>query len=214
MWVIRLVLLGLLIALVIACGYFLKYRKRYEIFLENRAVNLVIVVFYLLSCCLMAVLPSDPGVFPPPVFFVNPAAHIGFSVIGWILIGLALLVWVIAVWQRKALGGQDVKEGLLTSGIYQYFRHPIYVGITWMCLGLALVAGNWDGLLMFPAILLVNIAEAVIEEKYDVGVRFSSQYQEYRKQTRMFGPVWCWAVLAGSLLVVAGVVQYFYSGEI
>jgi hypothetical protein len=40
-------------------------------------------------------------------------------------------------------------------------------------------------------------------ECHDVGVRFASQYQEYRKQTRMFGPVWVWASLAGVLLGVA-----------
>jgi protein-S-isoprenylcysteine O-methyltransferase Ste14 len=71
-----------------------------------------------------------------------------------------------------------------------------------MCLGLALALVTWDGLLMFPAIFLVNAAEAFFEERYDVGVRFPSQYREYRKQTGMFGPVWMWI----SLVVVVAVV--------
>jgi protein-S-isoprenylcysteine O-methyltransferase Ste14 len=160
------------------------------------------VVVYLLLCILMAGLPSDPDVFTPPAVFVEPDVRIGYSAIGLVLIGLSVLFWVVAVGQRKALGGQDVKEGLLTSGLYRYFRHPIYASIIWMCLGLALTLGTWDGLLMFPAIFLVNAAEAFFEERYDVGVRFPSLYREYRKRTRMFGPLWVWASLAGALLAV------------
>ena len=205
MWAVRFALLGSSIALVGCCGYLLKHRGRYEKLLENGAVNLGLVAVYNLLCYLMVGLPSDPSAIPPPVFLADPRVRTGFSVVGQILIGLAVCVLVIAVRQRKALGGQDVKEGLLTSGIYRYFRHPIYTGIAWMSLGLALAPVNWDGFLMVPAVLLMNAAEAIIEERYDVGVRFRSQYQEYRKRTRMLGPVWCWLALAASLLVVAGV---------
>jgi protein-S-isoprenylcysteine O-methyltransferase Ste14 len=57
--------------------------------------------------------------------------------------------------------------------------------------------------LMFPAVVLVNVAQAAIEEKYDVGVRFRSQYEAYRKRTRMLGPTCCWVALAGVLSVLA-----------
>jgi protein-S-isoprenylcysteine O-methyltransferase Ste14 len=203
MWIVRFILLGLFITQVCVGSIFLSRRKQYEKLFENRFVNLAIVVVYLLLCILMAGLPSDLDVFSPPAFFVEPVVRIGYSIIGLVLIGLSGLFWGVAVRQRKALGGQDVKEGLLTSGLYQYFRHPIYASITWMCLGLALALGTWDGLLMFPAIFLVNAAEAFFEERYDVGVRFPSPYQEYRKRTRMFGPLWVWASLAGVLFAVA-----------
>lgn len=200
MWIIRLVLVGLLAVYVSVSGYLLKHRSKYERLLENRAVNVVIVVAYNLLCYLMVGLPSDPSVFPPPAFLAHPIVRVGFSVVGQILIVLAASLLVIALRQRKALGAQDVKEGLLTSGIYRYFRHPIYAGIVWMSLGLALAPMNWDGLLTFPAVLLMNAAQAVSEETYDVGLRFRYQYQAYRKQTRMFGPTWCWMALGGVLL--------------
>jgi protein-S-isoprenylcysteine O-methyltransferase Ste14 len=208
MWTIRLVLLGLLIVLVASCGYLLKHRKKYKNLLENRGVNLAMVVSYLLLCFVMVLLPSDPRAIPSPAFFLDASVRIGFSVIGWILIGLAILVWIIALRQRKALGGQDVVEGLLTSGIYQYFRHPLYTATICICLGAALVTGNRDGLLMFPAVFVVNIAEAVIEERCDVGVRFPSEYREYRKRTRMLGPIWAWGILLVCVLTVA-VIPHF-----
>ena len=101
------------------------------------------------------------------------------------------------------LGGQDTKEGLLTSGIYRYTRHPIYTGIVWMSLGLALASVNWEGLLMVPAVFALNVLQAVIEERYDIGLQFPAQYKAYRKRTRMFGPVWCWAILGGILALLA-----------
>jgi protein-S-isoprenylcysteine O-methyltransferase Ste14 len=205
MWIIRFILLGLFITQVCVGSIFLSRRKQHEKLFENRFVNLAIVIVYLLLCILIAGLPSDPNVFTLPAFFVKPDVRIGYFVVGLVLIGLSVLFWAVAVRQRKALGGQDVKEGLLTSGLYRYFRHPLYASIIWMSLGLALVLGTWDGLLMFPAIFLVNAAEAFFEERCDVGVRFPSQYQGYRKRTRMFGPLWVWASLAGVLFAVAWV---------
>jgi protein-S-isoprenylcysteine O-methyltransferase Ste14 len=202
MWVVRFILLGLLMAVVAGGGILMKRRKQYEGLLENRMVNLALVVVYLLLCLLMSGLPSDPAVFSPPAFWARPDARAAFSVFGFLLIGLAVVFWIVAVRQRKALGAQDVKEGLLTSGLYRYFRHPIYTSIIWISLGLALLLGTWDGWLMIPAIFLVNALQAFLEKRCDVGVRFSAQYAEYRKQTRMFGPFWVWMPLAAVLIAV------------
>jgi protein-S-isoprenylcysteine O-methyltransferase Ste14 len=204
MWIVRLVLLGLLAVLVGASRYFLKHREKYERLLENGVVNLVLVLLYNLLCYLNVGLPSEQSVVPPPAFLAHSSVQLGFSVVGQVWMGLAALVMVVAVMQRKALGGQDTKEGLLTSGIYRYSRHPIYTGIVWMSLGLALASVNWAGLLMVPAVFGVNVVQAVIEERHDVGVRFRTQYEAYRKRTRMFGPAWCWAILVGILALLAG----------
>jgi protein-S-isoprenylcysteine O-methyltransferase Ste14 len=201
---LRLALLGALIALVGVSGYLLRHRQRYGKLLENTAVNLALVVVYNLLCYLLVGLPSDRSVVPPPAFLSRSTVRVGFSVVGQVLIGLAALTMIVSVWQRKALGGQEVKQGLLTAGIYRVFRHPIYAGIIGMSLGLALASVNWDGLLMVPAVVLANAAQAAIEERYDVGVRFRSQYEEYRKRTGMFGPLWAWAVLVGALVALVG----------
>jgi protein-S-isoprenylcysteine O-methyltransferase Ste14 len=204
MWIVRLVLLGLLAILVSTCGHLLKHRERYGRLLENDIFNLALVVLHNLLCYLTVGLPSAQSVVSLPVFLAHSSAKGGFSVVGQVLMGLAALVMVLAVIQRKALGGQDSKEGLLTSGIYRYARHPIYTGIVWMSLGLALASVNWEGLLMVPAVFLMNVAQAIIEERYDVGARFRSQYKAYRKRTRMFGPLWCWLTLGSILALLAG----------
>jgi protein-S-isoprenylcysteine O-methyltransferase Ste14 len=205
MWNVRFVLLGLLAAYVTISGYLLKHRDRYGGLLENGSVNLALVLLYNLLCYLIVGLPSDQGVLSLPAFFMHPAARTGLSTVGQVLIVAAAVMLVVAVVRRKALGGQDVKEGLLTSGIYRYFRHPIYTGIVWIALGFPLTTQNLDGLLMFPGVLLANAAQATVEEKWDVGARFQAEYEEYRKRTRMFGPVWFWVALMGILLALVGV---------
>jgi protein-S-isoprenylcysteine O-methyltransferase Ste14 len=205
MWIVRIILAVIMFIMVVAFGNILKRRRENDRLLENRPINLLGVIIYNLACYVMAGLPSDPGVISPPAFLENPAIRIGFPVAGLLLIGLTALGLFVVVRQRKTVGGEVVKQGLLTSGIYRYFRHPIYAGIVWVSLGVALVFGTWDGLLMIPVILLVNLAEALVEEKFDIGVRFPSEYREYRKRTRMFGPIWLWAGLAGILLAIVGV---------
>ena len=203
MWFVRLVLLGLLAVLVSTCGYLLKHRERYGRLFENSVVNLVLVVLYNTLCYLAVGLPSEQSVVSPPPFLAYSSVRHGFSVVGQVWMGLAALAMVAAVVQRQALGGQASKEGLLTSGIYRYARHPIYTGIVWMSLGLALASVNWEGLLMVPAVFALNVLQAVIEERYDIGLQFPAQYKAYRKRTRMFGPVWCWAILGGILALLA-----------
>jgi len=117
---------------------------------------------------------------------------------------------VITAAKRKALGGQDVKAGLLTTGTYRYFRHPIYTGIVWVSLGLPLITRNLDGLLMFPLVLGINIVEAVVEEKYDVGIRFREQYDAYKRTTKMFGPPGLWSTL---VLVLFAIISIGIIGE-
>jgi protein-S-isoprenylcysteine O-methyltransferase Ste14 len=201
MWFIRFALAGLLSVMVVVLGYLMRNREKLTTLFENRSANLVLVIAYCLICLLMAGLPSDPDIFPAPSFFTEGPARVGYTVIGSILTGTAVLVWIVAVRQRKALGGQDVKAGLLTTGLYGYFRHPIYTAIVWGCLGVALLLGTWDGLLMIPFIFLLNAAEAFLEERCDVGARFAAEYEEYRKRTGMFGPLWIWASLAVVLVV-------------
>jgi protein-S-isoprenylcysteine O-methyltransferase Ste14 len=211
MWTIRFALLGFLAAYVGLSGYLLKHRDRCKRFLESGPVNIVLVVLYNLLCYLIVGLPADESTLSLPAFFTHTIAQTGLSVLGQALIVAGVLLLLVTVVRRKALGGQDVKEGLLTSGIYRFFRHPIYAGIVWIALGFPLTTQNLDGLLMFPGVLLANIAQATAEERWDIGVRFPSEYEEYRQRTRMFGPIWLWVALIALLSTLAGI-PYLLAG--
>jgi len=184
--------------------YMVSHRKRHERVIENWAFNVLFVVAYVACCYLIAALPPAGGWDHRPDWLTYPGARAGFVAAGSVLICLGAALSVISVGQRRALGLQDGRAGLLTSGAYRYFRHPIYAGILWVSLGLSLVTRNPDGLLMFPALLGILIAQALIEEKYDMGVRFHEQYRDYRHTASMFGPAWLWSTIVVTILLIAG----------
>lgn len=132
------------------------------------------------------------------------SVYVGFTAIVSALVCAGVVLLLLSLKQRKAMGLQDSQEGLITSGVYRYFRHPIFKGIIWVCLGLALVTRNPDGLLTFPAIFVINFAGAINEERNDMGVRFHKPYRAYKQTTRMFGPIWIWSVVVFIILLLAG----------
>jgi protein-S-isoprenylcysteine O-methyltransferase Ste14 len=207
MWIVRCILLGLLVISVSFFAVFLRRRSdpKYGAVLENRPVNLLGVIAYNLACYLLAALPSEPGVFMPPAWLTDPIVKVGFLAVGIGLTALAVFIFIAAVLQRKTVGGENVKAGLLTSGVYRFARHPIYAGIFGVSTGLGLVFRSWDGLLMLPFILGLNLLEAGFEERFDIGVRYPAEYREYRKRTRPFGPAWFWIALALILLAIIGI---------
>ena len=204
MWIIRFILLGVLGASICVDPYLYRHRSRYAKLVENRIFNIAGVIVGNSFCYLIVGLPPAGGWNLRPDWLGYQSVRIGFPVIGLLLICAGALLAFATLKQRKVIGIQDVKEGLLTSGFYQYFRHPIYTGIMWVTLGLPLMMRNPDGLLMFPAIFVILFAAAIIEEKNDMCVRFREQYQAYRKTTRMFGPIWLWSVIVVIILLLVG----------
>jgi protein-S-isoprenylcysteine O-methyltransferase Ste14 len=205
MWIIRFILLG---ALGIYCCvdlYSYRYHSRYGRLLENIIFNITTVIVGHVLCYLIVSLPPAEGWNARPIWLGYRSVSIGFPVIGLLLICAGALLAFATLKQRKlVIGYQDTEEGLLTSGFYQYFRHPIYTGTMWVILGLPLVMRNPDGLLMFPAIFVIHFTAAIIEERNDMLVRFREQYQAYRQTTRMFGPIWLWSVVVGIILLLVG----------
>ena len=204
MWTIRFILLGVLGASVCVDPYLYRHRRQYEGLFENRIFNITVVVVWNSFCYLIVGLPPAGGWNLRPDWLGYQSVRIGFPVIGLLLICAGASLGFATLRQRKVIGSQAVREGLLTSGCYRYFRHPIYTGIIWISLGLPMVMRNLDGLLMFPAIFVIHLAAAIIEERNDMCVKFREQYQAYKQTTRMFGPIWLWSVVVVIILLLVG----------
>ena len=206
MWIIRLILLGVLGIYCCVDLYSYRYHSRYGKLLENSLFNITTVILAHVLCYLIVILPPAGGWNARPAWVGYQSVRIGFPVIGLLLICAgAFLAFATLKHRKLVIGYQDTEEGLLTSGFYRYFRHPIYTGTMWVILGLPLMMRNPDGLLIVPAIFVILFAATIMEEKKDMCVRFPEQYQAYRKTTRMFGPIWVWSVLVVLLFALISI---------
>ena len=210
LWAIRLVLIvGLFIYLALS-RIMLRERKRYRTILESSFLNFIFVVVYNALCYLAVGIHSDPRVIKKPSLFEVSFVTNWYSILGQVLfVGSALLL-IYTVTKRKAIGAQDTGGRLLSSGVYSFTRHPIYLGIVLISLGIAIVRVNFDGMIVFPVVFLANFIQAKLEEVYDVGVRFIEEYQHYKRRTRMFAPLWFWIVMV--ILLIAPLVIAFTKG--
>ncbi|KPK64498.1 hypothetical protein AMJ83_01960 [candidate division WOR_3 bacterium SM23_42] len=200
-WIIRLALIVALFVYLIVSRTMLRDRKRYHAVLESGPCNIVFVIVYNLLCYLAVGIRSDPNVLAKPAVLEDMLVANWYAILGQVMVVTSVCLLVYTVIKRHAIGGQDTGGRLLKSGVYSFSRHPVYLGIVLISLGISIVRTNFDGMLVFPLVLLANYSQAKLEEKYDVGVRFREEYQHYRTQTRMFGPLWFWILILVILLV-------------
>jgi len=74
----------------------------------------------------------------------------------------------------------------VTSGPYQYVRHPLYLGETLTLLGLCLMIGTAIALLFWAVFIGMQMARARIEEAKLA--RQFDEYRTYRLRTRFILP--------------------------
>jgi len=115
----------------------------------------------------------------------------------WIAYAGVALSWLgttIAMWARYCLGEYwsarvTLKEGhrLIRSGPYGLVRHPIYTGMLIACVGTALVAGEWRGVLAVVLVVTAHSRKAVREERM-LTREFGEEYTAYRQSTGFLLP--------------------------
>jgi protein-S-isoprenylcysteine O-methyltransferase Ste14 len=79
-------------------------------------------------------------------------------------------------------------EGLVTSGIYRYIRHPQYTGIFLIITGWLFRWLNPTILIMYPILLILYYRLARREEKH-VLKEYGDAYLKYKESTPMFFPI-------------------------
>jgi protein-S-isoprenylcysteine O-methyltransferase Ste14 len=78
---------------------------------------------------------------------------------------------------------------LATTGIYSVIRHPIYLSLIIINIGIALAFGSWIILILAAILSISPVATIFKEEKYLL-TKFPEEYGMYMKQTK-------WRLLPG-----------------
>ena len=108
----------------------------------------------------------------------------------WAGVGVVLLGFGLLQWAQNTLGRnwsdtpRMIKEqALVTSGPYQFIRHPIYTAFLLILSSLLLVSANWLLGLAWIGMTVLEVTSRIGFEERLMLEYFGDQYREYRKRT-------------------------------
>ena len=118
-----------------------------------------------------------------PEYFSNSMA--------WVAIILIIIGFVIEIAGYVSLGiytrfGLPTSESrLITSGIFKYCRHPMYLGLFIMIIGTTIYFPHWIAITCCVITIILHHKVALAEEKYMANI-FSNDWEEYKKGSKMY----------------------------
>jgi protein-S-isoprenylcysteine O-methyltransferase Ste14 len=150
--------------------------------------------------------PDKPGVIAPPPLLFAGAIAIGLALhywvipisfgldagvrygIGGVLIAAALNLGLSAIrlFGKAGTHAEPWKPttALVTSGIYNHTRNPMYVGMAMIHVGLSLIFDSVTVLLLLvPFLVVIRYGVIGREERY-LTAKFPVEYPEYRRRVR------------------------------
>jgi len=90
------------------------------------------------------------------------------SVVGDVLVALGLLIDLF-VFKENSYGGSTIEivedQKVISTGLYARVRHPMYVGVLVMLIGIPLARGSWWGLAILALTIPVLMVRILDEEK-------------------------------------------------
>jgi protein-S-isoprenylcysteine O-methyltransferase Ste14 len=107
---------------------------------------------------------------------------------GWLMLlaGLAVTLWGLATFRmaRTAIIPNRPARTIVASGPYRFSRNPMYVGVTALYVGLALLVNDAWPLLLLPLVLAALYTFVIRREERYLSSAFGTEYQEYCRRVR------------------------------
>jgi protein-S-isoprenylcysteine O-methyltransferase Ste14 len=183
----RIILPVLIIAFAIHRGYYAKNHSQPEgVTLKKRQEGIASKVSGVLGMI---------GFISVIVFVISPSwlafAGLPFPIwLRWTGIALALTGFALLQWAQVTLGKnwsdtpRMMKEQtLITSGPYQFIRHPIYTAFVLILSSTILISANWLIGLTWIGMTIMEVISRIGFEESLMLEYFGDQYREYMKKT-------------------------------
>jgi protein-S-isoprenylcysteine O-methyltransferase Ste14 len=102
-----------------------------------------------------------------------------------VLVALGFLV-IFFVYRENSFASATVKvypgQKVISTGLYAFVRHPMYLGALLMLAGMPPALGSWWGLAVFPVFIPVFL-ERIFDEE-ELLTKNLPGYAEYKKKVR------------------------------
>ena len=109
--------------------------------------------------------------------------------VGMILLGVIIRFVAIGTLKKNFSNLLRIREGhtLVTNGIYHRIRHPAYLGLIVMILGIPVLLSSVLGFLVMLLIVPLLLHRIKLEEAMLIG-QFGDEYENYKRQTKKLIP--------------------------
>ena len=123
------------------------------------------------------------------LFIINRGAF--FKMLPLIIFLVGFFIGIYALYHNKPGNfniSPDIKEGasLVRSGIYRYIRHPMYLSVAVMMLGMVSYDVSITNIILYVLLIASIYLKAAKEEK--LWCDKSEEYKIYRQKTKAFIP--------------------------
>jgi len=157
----------------------LKRRTEAGISYEKEFTQKVVMALLFAACIVLVILP------PLDVRFGWSSMPWQVSLMGNAFVASSFYIfYLVSKVNTYAAANVRVEEGqkVISSGVYGFVRHPMYVAALVLFLGTPLALGSWWTLLLFPVFVAILVARILNEEK--LLVRDLPGYVEYTRKVR------------------------------
>lgn len=128
-----------------------------------------------------------------------------FLVIGIILIIIGIKIISLAKKKLKTANNVERSQELLTKGVYEIARHPVYFSWILIYLGITFILDSFIALTFSIVLVILTELLCILEEKHLLMPKFGESYDHYKKKTpyRLISPPYNYI-----LIIMAFIVTY------
>jgi protein-S-isoprenylcysteine O-methyltransferase Ste14 len=137
-------------------------------------------VYFVVALGVMAMLDYVVPVFP---LVAKPYRDAGFAIMALAAVPIA---WAALLFHRARTGIRPFSPAtaLVTRGPYRLTRNPMYLGMTGILLGAAILMGSLTPFIVIPAFMALIADRFIAREEAMLEQAFGPAYLEYKQRVR------------------------------
>lgn len=119
---------------------------------------------------------------------VNRIVSLPWSLLGLVALACGFVINVVAdrAFRRAGITVKPFEDSaaLIRSGVYRFSRHPMYLGLVLIVVGIAILLGSLTPFFVIPAFVVLLDRRFIVAEERMLERRFGESWVEYKAGVR------------------------------